>query len=175
MKKRPDKEKDVQNLHDELSNVQHLFAANFEKLTVEKDIQLRKAVRDAGGKHRVIKNTLAQKAAEGTPAEPVLKDLRGMTSISYTSSDPVALAKALREYAKSNATYTFRAGIVEGRVFEVQDIDALASMPSREEILARLLYLINAPAQRLASVTSAVGRNLAVVLNEAAKAEKFSS
>jgi len=120
-----------------------------------------------------VKNNLAAKASEGTPAEPVLKDLKGMTSVAYTASDPVALAKALTAYAKVNPTFTFKAGIVEGRVIDIKAIHDLASMPSKEEIFAKLLFVINAPAQRLATVINAVGRNLAVVIDQGCKEDKF--
>ena len=94
------------------------------------DFELRKVVRGAGGKYRVVKNNLAEMASEGTPAEQVLKGLRGMTSVAYTTNDPVALAKALTAYAKTNPTFTFKAGMVEGRVIDVKAINDLANMPS---------------------------------------------
>ena len=130
-------------------------------------------MRGAGGKYRVIKNNLADKASEGTPAGQVLGNLRGMTSLAYTEGDPVALAKALTAYAKTNPSFTFKAGIVEGRVIDVKEINDLASLPSKEEIFAKLLYLINAPAQRLAMTVNAVGRNLAVVVDQGVKENKF--
>ena len=114
-------------------------------------------------RYRVVKNTLAERAAKGTSVEEAVKSLAGVTSIAYTSGDPVALAKALSKYAKDNPEYTFKAGIVEGRVIAIKDIDALASMPSKEEIYSKLLFLINAPAQRLVTVMNAVGRDIAVV------------
>jgi large subunit ribosomal protein L10 len=122
----------------------------------------------------VIKNNLAELAGEGTPSQEVLKDLRGMTSLAYTTDDPVALAKALTAYAKTNPSFTFKAGIVEGRVIDVKAIHELAAMPSKEVIFAKLLYVINAPAQQLATVINAVGRNLAVVVDQGVKENKFS-
>ena len=104
----------------------------------------------------------------------MLKDLRGMTSLAYTTDDPVALAKALTAYAKTNPAFTFKAGLVEGRVIDVKAINDLATMPSKEEIFAKLLYLINAPAQRLVTAMNAVGRNLAVVVDQGVKENKFS-
>ena len=173
MKRKADKQKDVETLHSTLENVRHLFLTGFEKLTVQQDFALRKVVREAGGSYQVIKNTLAEKAGAGTPSEPVLSNLAGMTSIAYTNADPVALAKALTKYAKDNPTFTFKAGLVEGRVFDVGGIDALASMPSREEVLAKLLYVINAPAQQLVTAINGVGRNLAVVIDQGCKENKF--
>jgi len=85
----------------------------------------------------------------------------------------VALAKALTTYAKANPSFTFRAGLVQGRVVDVTGITQLATLPSKEEIFAKLLYLINAPAQRLVSAMSGVGRNLAVVVDQGVKENKF--
>ena len=174
MKKKEDKQKDVDALRQDLERLQNLFVTGYEKLRVDQDFELRKVVRGAGGKYKVVKNNLAEKASEGTPAEQVLKGLRGMTSVAYTSNDPVALAKALTAYAKTNPSFTFKAGIVEGRVIDVKAINDLATMPSKEAIFAKLLYLINAPAQRLAMTINAVGRNLAVVVDQGVKENKFS-
>ena len=124
----------VEKLTEEFQSASHAIVGTFSKLTVEKDFELRKAVRGVGGRYRVVKNTLAVRAAKGTQVEQAMKDLAGVTSIAYTSGDPVALAKALSKYAKDHPEYTFKAGIVEGRVIAIKDIDALASMPSKEEI-----------------------------------------
>ena len=173
MKKKEDKKKDIDSLRQDLSAAGNVFVTGYEKLKVGQDFELRKAVRAAGARYRVIKNNVAELAAEGTPAAGVLKDLRGMTSLAYTTSDPVALAKALTAYAKANPTFTFKAGLVEGRVIDIKAIHALASMPAREQILAQLLFLIKSPGQRLAQVINAAGRNVAVVLDQAAKENKF--
>jgi len=173
MKKKEDKKKDVESLRKELEASKNLFVTGYEKLRVDQDFELRKAIRASGGKYRVVKNNLAAKASEGTPAEPVLKDLKGMTSLAYTAADPVALAKALTAYAKANPTFTFKAGLVEGRVIDIKAINDLASMPSKEQIFAKLLFLINAPAQRLVTAMNAVGRNIAVVIDQGCKENKF--
>lgn len=173
MKTRANKQQEVEDLRRELERCPHIFVTSFDKMTVAQDFELRKAIRAAGGRYRVVKNRLAQRAAEGTPASALLKGLRGTTSLAYTSTDPVSLAKALTTYAKNNPVLTFKAGMVEGRVVDVSAIEELASLPPREELLARLLMLIQAPAQRLASAIQAVGRNLAVVLDQAVKEQKF--
>lgn len=173
MKKKEDKQKDIESLRQDLQESSNVFVTGFEKLRVDQDFELRKTIRGAGGQYRVIKNNLAEKAAEGTPAEAVLKDLRGMTSLAYTKTDPVALAKALTAYAKTNPTFSFKAGLVEGRVIDVRAINDLANLPSREEVLARLLFLINAPAQRLVTAIHGVGRKLAVVVDQGVKENKF--
>ena len=173
MKKKADKKKDIESLRQDLQESQNLFVTGYEKLKVGQDFELRKAVRNVGGKYRVVKNNLAERAAEGTPAEQVLKGLRGMTSVAYTTNDPVALAKALTAYAKVNPSFTFKAGVVQGRAIDIKQIGELATMQSKEQIYAKLLYLINAPAQRLAMTINAAGRTLAVVIDQGVKENKF--
>jgi large subunit ribosomal protein L10 len=174
MKKKEDKKKDIDALRQDLEKSRNLFVTGYEKLRVDQDFELRKTIRAAGAKYRVVKNNLVEKASEGTPSAEVLKGLRGMTSIAYTTADPVALAKALTTYAKTHPAFTFKAGIVEGRVIDIKAITDLANMPSKEELFSKLLYLINAPGQRLASTIAAVGRNLAVVIDQGVKENKFS-
>jgi large subunit ribosomal protein L10 len=173
MKKKEDKNKDVEALRQDLAQLNNLFVTGYEKLRVDQDFELRKVVRGAGGKYRVVKNNLAEIASEGTASEQVLKNLRGMTSVAFTNNDPVALAKALTAYAKANPSFTFKAGIVEGRAIDVKEIQDLALMPPKEQIFAKLLFLINAPAQRLVTAMNAVGRNLAVVVDQGVKENKF--
>ncbi|MGH9722116.1 MAG: 50S ribosomal protein L10 [Bryobacteraceae bacterium] len=173
MKKKEDKQKDLEALRQALTGANNLFVTGYEKLKVSQDFELRKTVRGAGGHYKVVKNNLAEKAAEGTAAEAVLRDLKGMCSIAYTTGDPVALAKALTAYAKVNPAFAFKAGMVEGRAIDIKSIADLANMPSKEEILSKLLFLINAPAQRLVTAMNAVGRNLAVVIDQATKENKF--
>lgn len=173
MKNRAQKQQEVENLRRELTRVPHLFVTSFRKLTVGQDFELRKAVRAAGGRYRVIKNSLAELAAEGTPAAGLLKGLQGMISLAYTPGDPVALAKALTSYARNNPVLTFKAGMVEGRLIDVAAVQGLANLPPREELLARMLFLIQAPAQRLASAIQGVGRNLAAVIDQGVQEGKF--
>jgi len=173
MKKKDEKKKDFDALKAEFDKVKNLFVTGYEKLRVDQDFELRKTVRGAGGHYKVVKNNLAEIASEGTAAGGALKDLKGMTSIAYTYDDPVALAKVLTAYARIHPAFTFKAGIVEGRVIDVKAIHDLATMPPKEEIFAKLLYLINAPAQRLATTIAATGRNLAVVLDQGTKENKF--
>lgn len=175
MKDRKKKQQDLDQLRQDLQACATVFVTSFEKLTVAQDFELRKAVRGAGGRYRVVKNTLAEKAAAGLPAEAVLKNLKGTTAVAFTAGDPVTLAKALSEYAKANPAITFKAGLVEGRAINLKEIEALASMPPKEEIYAKLLYLINAPAQRLVTALQGVARNLAVVIDQGVKENKFSS
>src|ERR1700752_3411847 len=171
---RAKKKEQVEKLSGDLKNVSHMVVATYTKMTVAQDYELRKALRGAGAKYQVVKNTLAERAAKGTKVEGALKDLSGVTSIAYTAGDPVALAKALSKYAKDNPEFTFKTGVVEGRVISIKEIEALAPMPSKEEIYAKLLFLMNAPAQRLVTVMNAVGRDIAVVINQGVEKQKFS-
>ncbi len=174
MKKKSDKEKDLEALKKDFEKAQNIFVTSFEKLTVQQDFELRKTVRGAGGNYKVVKNNLAEKASQGTPAEDLMSKLVGMRSLAYTKNDPVALAKALTAYAKINPAFTFKAGMVEGRAIDVKSIQELAALPPRDEILAKVLFLIQASAQRLVTSLSGVGRNLAVVVDQAVKENKFS-
>lgn len=175
MKKRPEKEKEVEALKSALANVSTVILTTFQGITVEDDSKLRRAVEAAGGRYQVVKNTLAERAGQGTPAEPLLKNLEGSNSIAFTSADPVALAKVLSKVAKDVPAFKFRAGVVEGRVLSIEEIQQLAQLPSREELLTKIGYLLQAPARGIASALAALPRNLAIVVNEAAKAEKFSA
>ncbi|HEX4486977.1 MAG TPA: 50S ribosomal protein L10 [Terriglobales bacterium] len=167
------KTEQVEKLSKELQKVSSIIVSTYSKLTVSQDFELRKTLRSNGAKYRVVKNTLAERASEGTKVASVLKDLTGVTSIAYTEGDPVALAKALSKYAKDNPEFTFKAGVVEGRVISVKDIESLASMPSKEELYSKLLFLLNSPAQRLATVVNATGRDLAVVIGQGVEKGKF--
>jgi large subunit ribosomal protein L10 len=168
-----ERKKEIANLKDRLEKSKGLIVSGFNGMTVSQDYELRKQVRAAGGKYRVVKNTLAEIASDGTTAASALKGLAGATAISFTEGDPVALAKALTAYAKTNPAFVFKAGVVEGRVVSIAEISQLATLPSKEELIAKLLFLINAPAQQLVTVTGAVARNLAVVVDQAVKANKF--
>src|SRR5438128_12607860 len=167
------KAEQIEKLSADLKGVHNMVVATFSKLTVNQDYELRKAVRTAGGKYAVVKNKLAGRAAAGTPLEDALKGLKGVTSIAYTTGDPVALAKAISKYVADNPEFTFKSGVLEGRLISVNEIKALATMPSKEEIYSKLLYLINAPAQQLVTVMNAVGRDVAVVINQAVEKKKF--
>jgi large subunit ribosomal protein L10 len=173
MKKKAEKKVQSEELKAKLATVSTVILSTFQGITVEQDTQLRRAVEAAGGHYQVVKNTVVEKAAEGTPSEPMLKGLKGTNSISYTNTDPVALAKILTKVAKDVPAFKFRAGLVEGRVISIQEIGQLALLPSKEELISKVMFLLNAPAQRVATVLAAVPRNLAVVTSEAVKANKF--
>ncbi len=163
----------VEQLSKELATSTSAIVGTFAKLTVSQDFELRKTVRAAGGRYRVLKNKLAARASKGSSIEAALQGLKGVSSVAYTSGDPVALAKALSTWVAENAEFTFKLGIVDGKVIDVQEVKALATMPGKEELFAKLLFLINSPAQRLATVINATGRDLAVVINQAVEQNKF--
>ncbi|PYS36311.1 MAG: 50S ribosomal protein L10 [Acidobacteria bacterium] len=173
MKSKGKKNEELEHLKKDLTDAKNLFVAQFQGMTVAQDAELRMKIRETESKYRVVKNTLARKAAEGTPAENVAKTFDGSTAIAYNGRDPVSLAKALTAYAKTNPLFVFKAGIVEGRVINLADIASIAAMPSKEELIAKLLFLINSPAQRLAVAINGVARNLAVVLKQAVEQNKF--
>jgi large subunit ribosomal protein L10 len=175
MKKKSEKQQDLDKLKTELAKVSTVILTTFQGITVEEDTKLRRAVQAAGGKYEVVKNTLAELAGTGTPAEGVLKNLKGTHSIAYTQTDPVALAKALTKIAKDVPAFQFKSGVVEGRVISISEIKQLADMPSKEELISKIMFLLNAPAQRIATALNALPRNLAVTVSEAVKANKFSS
>jgi large subunit ribosomal protein L10 len=168
------KAEQIERLAHELEGSTSAIVGTFTKLTVSQDFELRKVVRGAGGRYRVLKNKLAARAAKGSKVEQALQGLKGVSSVAYTSGDPVALTKALSTWMQENAEFTFKLGIVDGQVITVEEVKRLATMPAKEEIFSKLLFLISAPAQRLVTVLNAAGRDVAVVLNQAVEQGKFS-
>ena len=170
---RAKKAQKVEALAKELAGSTSAIVGTFAKLTVSQDFALRQKVREAGGSYRVLKNKLAARASQGTGIEAALQGLKGVSSVAYTSGDPVALAKALSAWVKENAEFTFKLGIVDGKVITVEEVQSLATMPGKDEIFAKLLFLISAPAQRLVTVINAASRDLAVVINQGVEKGKF--
>jgi len=121
----------------------------------------------------VVKNSLIERAAAGTEAEPAAQKLRGTTSLAYTAADPVALAKVLVDYAKENPALVFKTGMVEGRVVSMNELVSIASLPSREDLFAKALFVMKSPGQQLAVAIAGVARNLARVVQQAVKEDKF--
>src|SRR5437762_11887283 len=175
MKNRNEKQQDLGKLKTELARVSTVILSTVQGISVENDTKLRRAVQSVGAKYKVVKNTLAERAGAGTPAESLLKNLSGTNSIAYTQADPVALAKALTKIAKDVPAFQFKAGVVEGRVISIGEIQQLANLPSKEELISKIMFLLNAPAQRIATALNALPRNLAVTVNVAIKANKFSN
>ena len=168
------KNEKVEVLARELANSTTAIVGTFSKLTVAKDFELRRVIREAGGKYRVVKNKLAAVSGKGTQVEAALQGLKGVNSVAFTAGDPVALAKVFAKWAGDNAAeFQFKLGIVDGKLLDVAEVKALATMPGKEELFSKLLFLINAPAQRLATVLNATGRDLAVDLGQGVEKEKF--
>ena len=169
MKTKDQKEQNIASLKDDFEKYRNALVVSFEGLTVDQDWELRRALQAAQLNYRVVKNTLGRIAVENTPLEPLKDHFKGMTAVAYSENDPVGLAKVLSKFAKENSKLTFKAGVVEGRAINVKDIEALATMPSKEELISKLMYVLNAPAQGLAVVLNGVARNLAVVVQQIAE------
>jgi large subunit ribosomal protein L10 len=173
MKKKADKQNESKALQADLAKVSTVILTTFKGITVEDDTKLRRAVEKVGGQYRVVKNTVAERAGKGTPAEPLLQNLTGTNSIAYTTTDPVALAKVLTKVSKDVPAFKFKAGILEGRVLSIDEIQQLANLPSKEELISKIMFLLLAPAQRIAATLAAVPRNLAATTDAAVKENKF--
>jgi len=172
MKKDEKKEK-ADALHQELEKSHTVILSGFEGITVAQDFELRRKIAQVGAKYKVVKNTLIERAAQGTPLAPAAKELKGTTSLAYTQQDAVALAKALTAYAKDNPILKFKSGVVQGRVVSMADLGAVASLPPKEELFAKALFLMKAPARNVAVAIAGVGRKLAVVIQQGVKENKF--
>lgn len=167
MKTRERKQEDLNALAEQLQNSKSAMIVSFNKLTVNKDQEFRSQLREAGAKYQVVKNTIARLAVKGTPYEDASEHFKGVTAIAWTDNDPVVLSKTVSKFVKSNADfYTFKAGIVEGKVVNLNQVEAIASLPSKEELISQLLYVINAQAQRIVTVINAVPRDLASVIKQ---------
>jgi large subunit ribosomal protein L10 len=170
---REQKKKTADELHEELLKAKGVVLSGFQGIKVSQDFELRRKIAGTGAQYKVVKNSLIERAAKGTPIEPIAKKLAGTTSVALTNSDPVSLAKAITEYAKESPMFTFKSGVVEGRVINLNDFNVLATMPSKEALLSKVLFLFNSPAQRLAMTLNGVARNLAVVISQGVKEKKF--
>jgi large subunit ribosomal protein L10 len=167
MKTRQQKQKDLDALTEAFKEANAAMLVSFKSMTVAKDQELRRQLREAGVTYAVVKNTLARKAAGGTALEPMSDQFKGVTAVALSKSDPVGLSKAVSKFGKANPDiFTFKAGVVEGKVVALSDVEAIASLPSKEELISKVLFLLNCQAQRLVTVISAVPRNLAVVVKQ---------
>lgn len=167
MKTREQKQKDLNALTEELGNSKSAMIVSFNKLTVNKDQEFRNRLREAGAKYQVVKNTIARLAVKGTPYEEASEHFKGVTGIVWTDSDPVVLSKTISKFIKDNADfYQFKAGVVDGKVVNLKQVEAIASLPSKEELISKLLFVLNAQAQRIVTVINAVPRDLAVVIKQ---------
>ena len=129
----------VDSLKKELQGKTHIFLCNFQGLSVEKDTQLRRDIRTSGGTYKVVKNTLLKLAFADSSFDQLNDHLKGNTAIAYHESDLVAIAKLIAKHAKENEKFTFKAGVVEGKVVEVKDLETISNLPSKEELLSKLV------------------------------------
>jgi large subunit ribosomal protein L10 len=166
VKTREQKQSDVESLRSAFEESPNALLIGFQGIKVADDERLRRDLRQANLTYQVVKNTLAVRASEGTPIEQVKDNFVGATAVALSKNDPVTLAKVLSKWAKENAALKFKAGVVEGRVIEVADIDALANMPSKEQLISKIMFLVNSGAQRLAVALGGVARNLTVVIDQ---------
>lgn len=167
MKTKARKQEDLNALAEKLNNSKSAMIVSFNKLTVNKDQEFRNRLREAGAEYQVVKNTIARLAVKGTPYEGASEHFKGVTAIAWTENDPVVLSKTISKFIKDNTDfYSFKAGIVEGRVVDLKQVEAIASLPSKEELIAKLMFVINAQAQRIVTVINAVPRNLAIVIKQ---------
>ncbi len=167
MKTRETKQRDLVALTESLQSAKSAMVVSFSKVTVNKDIEFRNSLREAGANYQVVKNTLARIAAKDTQFEPATEHFKGVTAIAWTENDAVVLSKAISKFMKDNADiYTFKAGVVDGRLVDFKQVQSIASLPSKGELMSQLLYVLNAQAQRIVTVINAVPRDLAVVIKQ---------
>jgi large subunit ribosomal protein L10 len=167
MKSKEVKQRDLHALAEELNNSKSAMIISFDKLTVTKDQEFRDQLRGVGAKYQVVKNTIARLAVKGTPYEEASEYFTGVTAIAWTENDPVVLSKTISKFIKDNTDfYKFKAGIVDGRLLDAKQIETIANLPSKEVLISKLLYVLNAQAQRIVTVINAVPRNLAVVIKQ---------
>jgi large subunit ribosomal protein L10 len=167
MKTRETKQRDLEALTASLASSKSAMVVSFKGVTVNRDQELRNRLREAGAKYQVVKNTLARIAVKGTDFEQATDAFKGVTAIAWTDNDPVILSKAISKFMKDNADFfTFKAGVVDGKLVDLSQVTAIASLPSKEELISKLLYVINAQAQRIVTVINAVPRDLAVVIKQ---------
>jgi large subunit ribosomal protein L10 len=169
---RTEKQTLIDTLHQEFNRSPHAVLVDYRGLSVPAVTEFRRKLRAAGSRYRVVKNTLAQRAARGTPLEKLGAQFEQMTGVAYTAADPIALAKALVDFAKDNPALHLRAGIVSGeQVLDADGLKALSTMPSLPELRARLLGLLKTPATQLVRLLGTPATQLARVMK--AREEKL--
>lgn len=166
---RTEKETELAELESVFADTSTAVLLDFTGITVPQVTELRQQIRRAGGTYRVVKNTLAKRASAGTRFEGLATHFAGTTAMVYGDTDPVAMAKALTTFVKTVPTMSIKAAVLMGEAAGPAMVDELATLPSKEELQAKLLFVLQAPMQQLVTVLSAVQRDLVTVLNEAKK------
>ena len=166
---RAKKEELVATYQEHLTVAPHAFILGYKGVSVPQVTELRAKVRQVGAGYMVVKNRLALRAIEGQPLDELKDQFHGPTAVAYSNDDPVALAKTLTEFAKDVPVMEFKGGLLNGHLVEADQIKEIANLPSREELLAKLLYLLQSPVTRFVRVLSAIPRDFAVVLSEVAR------
>lgn len=149
-----------------LAAAPHAYLLSFKGVTVPQVTELRARVRKANGRYVVVKNSLALRAVEGGALAALQGHFSGPTAVAYTAGDPVALAKVLTDFVKEVPAVAFKAAIIEGRSVAAAEIQEIAQLPRREELIAKLLFLLQSPITRLARVLAAVPQQLVTVLDQ---------
>jgi len=163
----------INELHQEFGRSPHAILVDFRGLSVPAVTEFRRKVRQAGSRYRVVKNSLALRAAKDTPLEALSVKFENTTGVAYTGSDPVVLAKVLVDFAKEHPQLVVKAGVVSGsQMLDAEGVKALATMPSLPEVRARLVGLLQAPAARLVRLLSVPGGQVARVLKAHAEKEE---
>jgi len=166
---RAEKAEVIEGLNKTFSESGGVIVLTFQGINVPDITALRQKIRDLDAEYLVVKNTLAIRASEGTSAGSLKPYFKGQTAIACSRRDSVSVAKALKEFVKTHPGMVFRAGVLDGRLINDKQVEDLAEMPSKEELLGKLLYLLNAPLTRLATALNSPLQKLAVGLKEVAK------